>query len=87
MIDQRELQNRSRQILREAESGEQFLITVEGQPVALLSPCPKRRWVPREEVLELLRANKSDPDRAAFDRVLAKVPAGPPDSWDRWDAE
>lgn len=26
-------------------------------------------------------------DRAAFDRVLAKVPSGPPDPWDRWDAE
>jgi hypothetical protein len=25
-------------------------------------------------------------DRAAFDRVLAKVPSGPPDIWDRWDA-
>lgn len=26
-------------------------------------------------------------DRAAFDRVLARVPAAPPDPWDRWDAE
>jgi predicted transcriptional regulator len=26
-------------------------------------------------------------DRAAFDRVLARVPSGPPDPWDRWDAE
>ena len=42
--------------------GEQFLITVEGRPVALLSPCPKRQWVPRSEVLKLLRANKPDPD-------------------------
>jgi predicted transcriptional regulator len=26
-------------------------------------------------------------DREAFDRVLAKVPASPPDPWDRWDEE
>ena len=26
-------------------------------------------------------------DREAFDRVLAKVPAVPPDPWDRWDGE
>lgn len=26
-------------------------------------------------------------DREAFDRVLAKVPAAPPDPWDRWDGE
>jgi hypothetical protein len=26
-------------------------------------------------------------DRAAFDRVLAKIPAVPPDPWDRWDEQ
>lgn len=26
-------------------------------------------------------------DRAAFDRILAKVPAVPPYPWDRWDDE
>jgi prevent-host-death family protein len=61
-IAQRELRNQSGQVLREAESGEQFLITVEGRPVAMLSPCPKRQWVPREEVLKLLRTNPPDPD-------------------------
>ncbi|HEX3526294.1 MAG TPA: type II toxin-antitoxin system prevent-host-death family antitoxin [Thermoanaerobaculia bacterium] len=61
-IAQRELRNQSGQILREAEGGEQFLITVEGRPIALLSPCPKRQWVSRTEVLKLLRTNKPDPD-------------------------
>jgi prevent-host-death family protein len=61
-IAQRELRNQSGQILREAEAGEQFLITVEGRPVALLSPCPKRQWVPRAEILKLLRTNQPDPD-------------------------
>jgi prevent-host-death family protein len=72
-IAQRELRNQSGQILREAESGEQFLITVEGRPVALLSPCPKRQWVPREEVLKLLRANKPDPDFFADIAELGKL--------------
>jgi prevent-host-death family protein len=61
-IAQRELRNQSGQILREAEGGEQFLITVEGRPIALLSPFPKRQWVSRAEVLKLLRSNKPDPD-------------------------
>jgi len=37
-----------------------------------------------EDYLEAL-AREADP--AAFDRVLAKVPAVPPDLWDRWDEE
>jgi len=37
-----------------------------------------------EEYLETLARQG---DRAAFDRVLAEVPAGPPDPWDRWDNE
>lgn len=60
-IPQRELRNHSGEILREAERGEQFLITVEGRPVALLSPYPKRQWVPKAEILELLRTGEPDP--------------------------
>jgi prevent-host-death family protein len=60
-IPQRELRNQSGEILREAEKGESFLITVEGRPVALLTPYPKRRWVPRTEVMKLLRTGKPDP--------------------------
>jgi prevent-host-death family protein len=36
----------SGEILREAEKGAHFLITVEGRPVAVLSPYLKRRWAP-----------------------------------------
>jgi prevent-host-death family protein len=35
-ITQRELQNRASDVLRRAEQGEQFLITVDGRPVAEL---------------------------------------------------
>jgi predicted transcriptional regulator len=34
---------------------------------------------------DYLEALARQGDRAAFDRVLAKVPAVPPDPWDRWD--
>jgi prevent-host-death family protein len=72
-IAQRELRNQSGEILREAESGEQFLITVEGRPVAMLLPCPKRLWVSRAEVLKLLRTNKPDPDFFADVAELGSV--------------
>jgi predicted transcriptional regulator len=36
---------------------------------------------------DYLEALARQGDRAAFERVLAKVPAGPPDPWDRWDAK
>jgi prevent-host-death family protein len=61
-IPQRELRNHSGEILRQAETGEQFTITVEGRPVAVLDPIQKRQWVPREEVLEILRSQSPDPD-------------------------
>ena len=34
---------------------------------------------------DYLEALARQGDRAAFDRVLARVPAGPPDPWDRWE--
>ena len=35
---------------------------------------------------DYLEALARQGDRAAFDRVLADVPAVPPDPWDQWDA-
>jgi prevent-host-death family protein len=32
-------------VLRRAEAGEEFTITVAGRPVARLGPAAKRRWV------------------------------------------
>jgi prevent-host-death family protein len=60
-ITQRDLRNRSGQLLREAERGEQILITVEGHPVALLGPCARRQWVPRAEVVRLIGSIPADP--------------------------
>jgi prevent-host-death family protein len=44
-IPQKELRNNVAEVLRRAESGEEFTITVAGRPVAQLGPAAKRRWV------------------------------------------
>jgi prevent-host-death family protein len=60
-IAQRELRNHSGEILRQAESGQQFAITVDGRPVAVLSPYQKGQWVPKAEVLKILNSQPPDP--------------------------
>jgi prevent-host-death family protein len=60
-IPQRDLRNRSGEILRQAEAGEEFTITVEGRPVALLVPYPKRTWVPKADYLRILKTAGPDP--------------------------
>jgi prevent-host-death family protein len=60
-IAQRELRNRSGEILRQAETGQQFAVTVDGRPVAVLGPYPKRQWVPKAELLQILRSQAADP--------------------------
>jgi prevent-host-death family protein len=48
-IPQKELRNNVAEVLRRAEAGEQFTITVAGRPVAQLGPAERRRWVgPRQ---------------------------------------
>ncbi len=44
-IPQKELRNNVGDVLRRAEAGEQFTITVAGRPVAELGPTARRRWV------------------------------------------
>ena len=44
-IPQKELRNNIAYVLRRAEAGEEFTITVSGRPVAHLGPAAKRRWV------------------------------------------
>jgi prevent-host-death family protein len=45
VIPQKELRNNVADVLRRAEAGEEFTITVSGRPVARLGPAAKRRWV------------------------------------------
>ncbi len=44
-IPQKELRNNVAEVLRRAEAGEEFTITVAGRPVAQLGPPARRRWV------------------------------------------
>ena len=69
-IPHRELRNHSGEILRQAEKGQVFTVTVDGRPVAVIGPYPRRQWIPRGEVLDLLRSGPPDPD---FDRDIADL--------------
>jgi prevent-host-death family protein len=53
-IPQRELRNRVSDVLRRAQQGEHFLITVDGRPVAELGPHRPRRWVGRDRLRSLM---------------------------------
>jgi len=53
-IPQRELRNHISDVLRRAEAGQRFLVTVGGRPVAELGPPRRSRWVPRERLQEVV---------------------------------
>jgi prevent-host-death family protein len=44
-IPQKELRNNVGEVLRRAEAGEEFTVTVAGRPVARLGPTARRQWV------------------------------------------
>lgn len=52
-IPQKELRNHIGEVLRRAEAGEQFTITVSGRPVAALGPVRARQWVPSTQLADL----------------------------------
>lgn len=61
-IPQRELRNNIAEVLRDAESGTEFTITVRGRAVARLGPADR----PRER--------RVDVDRDSFYAILADTP-------------
>jgi len=75
-IPQRELRNNVAEVLRRAEAGTEFTITVRGRPVARLGPTerpPERRIdVDRESVRALLAATPVD-DGFAADIAAARA--------------
>lgn len=79
-IPQRTLRNESAAVLRQAEAGERFVITVHGRPVAVLGPYERRRWVRAEAVRELL-ATPTDP--TVLDDLRAAQPEDLTDPWER----
>ena len=50
VIPQKELRNNVGEVLRRAEAGEEFTITVAGRPVAQLGPARRRQWVSGPEL-------------------------------------
>lgn len=68
-IPQRELRNDIAAILREAEAGTEFTVTVRGRPVAKVVPIEEsprpRRYVDRETLLTIFRESPVDENWAA----------------------
>jgi prevent-host-death family protein len=80
-IAQRELRNHSGEVLRKAERGQQFVISVDGRPVAVLGPYRKRQWVTKAEYVGVLRSGPPDP---TFFDDIADMGGGPLDLDSRW---
>ena len=53
MIPQEELRDNVAEVLRRAEAGEEFTITVAGRPVAQLGPARRRQWVSGPELAKI----------------------------------
>ena len=81
-IPHRELRNQSSRVLREAEAGQLFTITVDGRPVARLGPVAGRQWVPKTEYAQLLRGGHQDP---AFLRDFAELSEPSERLDERWE--
>jgi prevent-host-death family protein len=76
-IPQKELRNNVGEVLRRAEAGEEFTITVSGRPVAALGPARTRRWVDTARLGDLWDL----PVDATFERDLEAFGAGLRDPW------
>lgn len=70
-VASRELRNSTRSLLDRVEAGERLTITVDGRPVAMLSPVGRRaRWVSKGELVAMLLEGQADPGLAADLREL-----------------
>jgi prevent-host-death family protein len=79
-IAQRTLRNESSEILRRAEAGERFVITVHGRPVAALGPYSRRQWVPAQSVRDLLH---TPTDSQVLEELRTWEPEPVGDPWQR----
>ena len=77
-IPQRVLRNQSGDILRRAEAGERFVVTVQGRPVAVVGPYERRQWVGIESVRELIA---TPTDEGLLDDLRRVEPKAPGDPW------
>ena len=81
-LPQRRLRNEIAAVLRAAEAGEVYTVTVDGRPVAELGPYRPRRWLAAADVRELLA---SPTDETLLDDVAADDadPGLTADPWSR----
>jgi len=77
-IPQKELRNNVSEVLRRAEAGEEFTITVAGRDVARLGPTGRRTWVAGQA----LRAIWRTPTPRTIGADLERFPAGIVDPFD-----
>ncbi len=69
-IPQKELRNNVGEVLRRAEAGEEFTVTVAGRPVARLGPVRPRQWVQGPALQRVWQT----PTPATLDADLARLP-------------
>ena len=72
-IPQKELRNNIGDVLRRAETGELFTITVSGRPVAELGPVAKRRWVSAAALRDVARTPVPQTMEADLERFPAAL--------------
>lgn len=72
-IPQKELRNNVGEVLRRAEKGERFTITVSGRPVAELGPTRRRRWVDGEALTGVWRTPAPERLQADLERFPAAL--------------
>lgn len=71
-IPQKELRNNVGDVLRRAEAGEEFTVTVAGRPVARLGPARPRQWVSGLT----LQGIWTTPAPQTLEEDLARLPGG-----------
>lgn len=75
-IPQKELRNNVGEVLRRAEAGEEFTVTVAGRPVARLGPARPKQWVGGpglQRVWNTPAPQTLDDDLAAFPAEIADL--------------
>jgi len=71
-VSSRELRNNTRALLDRVTAGEELVITVDGLPVAKLTPIDRRRrWISRDEFVRLILPHQADAQMAKDIRELA----------------
>jgi len=72
-VASRELRNNTAGVLRRVQAGEDITVTVNGRPVACLTPIrpQRRRWWSRDELVARLQHAQADPGMRTDLAILA----------------